>query len=273
MRSRAGLDYRLFIYTPASPAPPHGYPVIYVLDGNAWFEPMASAMRLQASSAKLSGISPAVIVAIAYPGDVPFNVRRFYDFIPDVPLVEKVPPGMTPPKIGGGEQFLTFLREEVEPAIAQRRKIDSTRRTLFGHSLGCSFTLHVLFTHTEEFDTYVCGSPSLYFNDAYILTEADKFMARLQKQSVHANLLLYVAEYDQKVPPTLAPEMAKKIGEQLAQARVVTGGRELANQLASYGKQGLQTSFMEIQGENHISEVPVIINRMLPVVLKPQGDD
>jgi predicted alpha/beta superfamily hydrolase len=180
---------------------------------------------------------------------------------------------VTPPKIGGGEQFLTFLREEVEPAIAHKLKIDPARRTLFGHSLGCSFTLHVLFTHTEEFDNYVCGSPSLYFNNAYILTEADKFMARLAQHSVHANLHLYVAEYDQKIPPSMNPEIAKKIGEQLTQARIVTGGRELANRLAPHSKEGLQTTFMELQGENHISEVPVIINRMLPVVLKPQGDD
>lgn len=274
LRSKAGLDYRIFIFKPQSPPPAAGYPLLYVLDGNAWFEPLASAMRLQARNVKFSGISPAVVVGIAYPGDVPFNtLRRFYDFVPDVPLKEQVPPGVDPPKLGGAEPFLKFIREEVEPAITARVKIDPTQRTLFGHSLGCSFTLHVLFTQPQAFRHYVCSSPSLGFNGAYILESAERFEQRLAKEKVDATLLLAAAEYDETMPPGLDPKIAAQFADQLKRARVVTGARELAEKLAPLSKAGLQSSFMLIPGENHISMVPVLINRMLPIVLRPQDGD
>jgi predicted alpha/beta superfamily hydrolase len=267
LRSKAGLDYRIFVYVPATPPPPEGYPVIYVLDGNAWFEPMASAVRLQAN--KLVGISPAVVVGIAYPGDAPFNqLRRFYDFIPDMPLIEKVPPGYTPPKIGGADQFLNFISAELEPEIEGRVKIDRNRRTLFGHSLGCSMAFHVLFTSPKSFSDYVCASPTLGFNGGYILKSEKAFEQKLPGLKLDTRLVFAVAEYDEKVPPSVDPAMAKAIAANIAQARIVTGGRELYQRLAPLSAYGLKTTFIEIPGENHISEVPVLINRFLPIILK-----
>lgn len=274
MRSKAGQDYRIFVYMPVGDAPASGWPVVYVLDGNAWFEPLANAIRLQGRMPQFTGIMQAVIVGVAYPGDTPFNARRrFYDFVPDVPLREEVPPGVEPPKMGGATQFLGFLREEVEPWIERRVKIDERRRTLFGHSLGCSFALHVLFTQPQAFRDYVCGSPSLGFNGGYVLDSAERFIAAQKEREIDAHLLLYAAEYDEKMPPSLDPAIAEKLAPQLQRARVVSGARELYQKLQPLQKSGLQTRFMEIQGENHISVVPVLINRMLPIVLAPQLKD
>lgn len=272
MRSSEGLDYRIFIYQPATPPPPGGFPVIYVLDGNAWFTPLAHSLRLMSS--KFSGISPAVVVGIGYPGDAPFNqLRRFYDFIPDMPLIEKVAPGYTPPKIGGADKFLKFIQTELEPAIESRVKIDRSRRTLFGHSLGCSMTLHTLFTQPSAFQSYVCGSPSLHFNGDYILKEGDAFIKSAAKSKLDTTLIFYVAEYDQKVPPNMPPEFAKRMAEQLEQAQIVTGGRQLNERLQGLKGAGLKTTFFEFEGENHLSEVPVLINRMLPIILRPVGNE
>jgi predicted alpha/beta superfamily hydrolase len=274
MRSKAGQDYRIFVYMPVGDAPPTGWPVVYVLDGNAWFEPLANAIRLQGRQPQFTGITQAVIVGVAYPGDKPFNAyRRFYDFVPDVPLREEVPPGVEPPKMGGATQFLGFLREELEPWIKRRVKIDEQRRTLFGHSLGCSFALHVLFTQPQAFRDYVCGSPSLGFNGGYVLDSAERFIAAQREREIDAHLLLYVAEYDEKMPPSLDPSVAEKLAPQLQRARIVSGARELNHKLQPLQKSGLQTRFMETQGENHISVVPVLINRMLPIVLAPQLKD
>ncbi|MDT9598488.1 alpha/beta hydrolase [Sphingosinicella rhizophila] len=268
MRSKAGLDYRIFVYVPATPPPPSGFPIIYVVDGNAWFTPMAHMMRLMAN--KLSGISPAIVVGIGYPSDVPFNqLRRFYDFIPDMPLLEKVPPGYTPPKIGGGDQFLRFIREELEPDIERRFSVDKAKRTLFGHSLGCSFAFHVLFSDSGAFQNYVCASPSLHFNGDYILKESERFIKAAASKPVAATLLYAVAEYDEKLPPSIPPELAERMAAELKRASVVTSGRALNVRLQKVP--GLKTTFLEIMGENHLSEVPVLINRMLPLVLAPDG--
>lgn len=274
MRSKAGQEYRIFVYNPIGEAPTAGWPVVYVLDGNAWFEPLANAVRLQGRQPQFTGITQAVIVGVAYPGDTPFNtLRRFYDFVPDVPLREEVPPGVTPPKLGGAEEFLGFLRDEVEPWLQRRVKIDTQRRTLFGHSLGCSFALHVLFTQPQAFHDYVCGSPSLGFNGGYVLESAKRFIAAADKRELDAHLLLYVSEYDEKMPPSLDPAVAKKLAPQLERARIVSGARELYHELQPLEKAGLKTTFMEIPGENHISVVPVLINRMLPLVLSPKPRD
>lgn len=274
MRSKEGQEYRIFVYTPVGTAPAAGWPVVYVLDGNAWFEPLANAIRLQGRQPQFTGITQAVIVGVAYPGDTPFNSqRRFYDFVPDIPLREEVPAGVEPPKMGGAGQFLGFLREELEPWLARQFKIDAERRTLFGHSLGCSFALHVLFTQPQAFHDYVCGSPSLGFNGGYILESAERFIADKNKGKLDAHLLLYAAEYDEKMPPSLDPAIAEKLAPQLKRARIVSGARELYRKLQPLQQAGLQTTFMEIQGENHISVVPVLINRMLPLVLSPQPKD
>lgn len=274
MRSKQGQDYRIFVYTPTTPAPASGWPVIYVLDGNAWFEPLANAVRLQGRMPQFTGFTEAIIVGVAYPGDTPFNtLRRFYDFVPDIPLREEVPPGVQPPKMGGAEQFLGFLRAELEPWVKRRARIDERRRTLFGHSLGCSFALHVLFTQPRAFNDYVCGSPSLGFNGGYILDSAERFIAAKDKRELDTRLLLYAAEYDEKMPPSLDPAIAEKLAPQLQRARIVSGARDLFSKLQPLEKAGLKTTFIEIQGENHLSEVPVLINRMLPIVLssKPRG--
>lgn len=271
MRSKEGQEYRIFLYVPVGDAPAAGWPVVYVLDGNAWFEPLASAVRLQGRAPQFTEFTQAVIVGIAYPGDTPFNTqRRFYDFVPDVPLRGEMPPGVEPVKIGGAKQFLGFLQQQLEPVIRQRVGIDTERRTLFGHSLGCSFALHVLFTQPRAFRDYVCGSPSLGFNGAYILESAERFIAGKDRHGSNARLLLYVAEYDEKMPPSIDPVVAEKLAPQLRRARIVSGARELYWKLQPLEKSGLKTTFIEVKGENHISVVPVVINRMLPIVLGAQ---
>lgn len=274
LSSVEGQDYRIFIYAPSTPPPPAGFPIIYVVDGNAWFTPIVHSIRLLSAQPQLSGVSPAIVVGIGYPGDAPFNqLRRFYDYIPDIPLVEQVAPGYEPPRIGGADRFLTFIREELEPLIEQRFRVDRQRRTLFGHSLGCSFTLHVLFTRPGAFPSYVCASASLHFNGGYILEEAERFI-RNASESRHAASLIYaVAEYDEKVPESVPAAMAAPLAAELQRARVVTSGRRLAERLEAIEHLGLETRFFEFEGENHITEVPVLINRMLPIVLRPTRQD
>ncbi|MFM1654870.1 alpha/beta hydrolase-fold protein [Brevibacillus sp. B_LB10_24] len=62
MRAKnTGREYRIFVSVPDTPAPPEGYPILYVLDGNASFGSLTEAMRLQARGPH--GIEQAVIVA------------------------------------------------------------------------------------------------------------------------------------------------------------------------------------------------------------------
>lgn len=62
-----GHDYLIQIYKPPVAPPQHGYPVLYILDGNATFPSAVNiAQSIGAGSTKL-GLDPLMIVAVGYP--------------------------------------------------------------------------------------------------------------------------------------------------------------------------------------------------------------
>ena len=62
-----GKTYRITIAKPYAFPPKGGYPVVYVLDGGAYFGTFAGAARLR--SALGAELAPAVIVGISYPSE------------------------------------------------------------------------------------------------------------------------------------------------------------------------------------------------------------
>ncbi len=88
MKSAEGREYRIMVSLPEGDVPwTGGYPVIYLLDGNAYFPAFHAAKRAQG---RLRG---AVLVAIGYPSDTPLDfVRRAYDLSPPAPADRNDPP-------------------------------------------------------------------------------------------------------------------------------------------------------------------------------------
>ena len=101
--ARTGHGYRIFMAVPALAPPPEGYPVLYVLDGNAAFPVAAFLARSAASRQEVTGHSPPLVVGIGYPGQQDFDVparRRDYTV------------GPRPPAYGGGRGFVDVLAKE-----------------------------------------------------------------------------------------------------------------------------------------------------------------
>lgn len=70
--------YRVWTAIPNKAAPPSGYPVLYMLDGNAVMDRLPEALLKQ-----LADHSPPVIVAIGYQTNLPFDLNgRAYDYTP-----------------------------------------------------------------------------------------------------------------------------------------------------------------------------------------------
>ena len=66
MQNEQGASYRILISKPEGEVPySGGYPVIYVLDGNAYFASLHEAKRAQEQ------FRQAIIVGIGYPGEAP----------------------------------------------------------------------------------------------------------------------------------------------------------------------------------------------------------
>jgi len=79
----ADQPHRIFVYGPDKPAPPEGWPVLYVTDGNACFATAVDALKVQASYPNGTDVAEGVIVAIGYPTDEPYDpLRRSWDLSP-----------------------------------------------------------------------------------------------------------------------------------------------------------------------------------------------
>ena len=75
---------------------------------------------------------------------------------------------------GGADQFAELIAQRVKPAVAALAKIDPQRQTLWGHSFGGLFALHVLFTRTRDFQAYAVANPSVWWGEGVLLGEQQK---------------------------------------------------------------------------------------------------
>lgn len=240
IRSRCGERYRLLIAIPALPPPPAGFPLICMVDGNALFAGAVGAARLQAGRPDVTGVTPAILVGIGYPGTASFDIeRRARDLLPDD---------------GGADRFLDFIAEDVLPLVATLAPVDAGRLALIGHSFGGLFALHALFTRPEMFDTLVAGSPSIWWNDRAILASEAAFRSRHLPHGGR-RLLITVGGDEQLIGPDTTPERA----ERLRAARMVQNAQEMAERLAC--------SFALFPNENHISVVPAMLGRAIAFIL------
>lgn len=250
VKSASGKEYRIFTATPTEQAPPKGWPVVYVLDGNAWFTLVSQQSRLMARRPDKGGVVPAVIVGIGYPGDRPFHTeRRTWDFTPAAPARAPVPaPGGRPwSATGGADEFLQFMQSQLKPLIETEFKIDRQRQVLFGHSLGGLFVLHALFTKPDSFQYYVAASPSVWWNDRYILEEARTFATRVQATGTDRSLLIAFGAEE-------LPEM-------------VADPKTLHQQLQPLTARGLRLQMKEVAEEEHVSVAIVAFNRLMRFAL------
>lgn len=167
--------YRIEISIPRAPAPADGYPVLYMLDGNA-----AMATLKDEDLAALSRSNPPVLVAIGY--DVPTRndvVSRAFDYtLPTYQNGQRVPAqDGRGREEGGADIFLDYITSTIKPLVQLRAKVNLGREYLWGHSYGGLFTLHTLFMQPNAFARYIVGDPSAWWNDGMLVKEWQAFAA------------------------------------------------------------------------------------------------
>ncbi|MEJ2804092.1 alpha/beta hydrolase-fold protein [Comamonadaceae bacterium PP-2] len=161
-------QYQLFTAVPRRAAPAGGFPVLYMLDGNSLFD------RLTAEHLALA--ADLVIVGVGYPSISGFDIEgRTRDYTPPLPK------GSTEPrrdKAGGAPQFQRLLagplRAVAEQDMLRGVALDSTRRSLWGHSYGGLFALYTLLTQPRDFSRYLAISPSSTWGDSLLAGLADR---------------------------------------------------------------------------------------------------
>ena len=146
------------------------YPVLVLLDAENSFAHTSAAVHLLSANGRI----PAMIVVGID------NTDRTRDMTPSRPASSF---GSAPwtRSAGGADKFLSFIADELLPAI-DRNYRTRPYRVLIGHSLGGLFAVYALLNRPEVFKGYIVTSPSLWWDDQALLKAAQPFFA------AHGNL-------------------------------------------------------------------------------------
>jgi len=273
-----GREHRLFISVPAGDAPPEGFPVFYIFDGNGCFATVAEIMRGRAPA---DGLRPAVVVAIGYATDdlMTAMVLRMKDLsTPATPewlaTLPFVIPGLTADLTGGLDDFIRVVVEEIRPAVARLAPTNPSDQTVMGHSLGGLAVLRMLFTRPGMFRTFVASSPSIWWSDHAILASEQAFREKVEAGEASPRLLIDVGGREQ-TPDAGALRHFGTMAEAQASADycgMVENARALGLRLkALNGSDGYVVETVIFDDEGHVSVLPAAISRGLQFALGGDG--
>ncbi|MGM9986167.1 MAG: alpha/beta hydrolase [Bacillaceae bacterium] len=231
-------SYQIHVYVPNQSAPEGGFPVLYILDGNAYFTMLQQITALQSRRPEKTGIEPMILVGVGYEGEGFFNPYRVYDFTPPASTVHlpKKPNGEPWSEHGGANSFLRFIEEQLKPTVERLYSIHPEKQTLFGHSLGGLFVLYTLFNRSDMFNLYFACSPSIWWNEQSILRDEENIA------NIKTSKRLFIA------------------AEKGEKAFMYEDAFSLYNRISSRYT-SLETAFFSPDGENHMSIVPAVFSK------------
>jgi len=274
--SAKGRPHRILVSVPNAPAPEEGYPVIYVLDGDGWFGPAVEVVRMR----EYEKLAPAIVVGVGYPSQAFFDAEgRSYDF---------TLPGSTDPdfdgiKLGGADEFLAFLTGTLKPWVRSHYNVDPNLQILFGHSLGGTFVLHALFKAQDSFNVYLAASPDLPFANKSILKEEPTFEANPARSTPRLFVTVgslesraspalmddyrrYYTRHPEAIPGETVDQAIKELFADTGRYDKADDTRQMTERLA---KSGVKATFVEFDGEEHMSAAISALNRGIPFALRP----
>jgi predicted alpha/beta superfamily hydrolase len=141
------------------------YPVLFLLDGEYFFQPVTAAVQFLSECDYLQSqpMAPQLIVV----GVV--NVDRDRDFTPTRRTEDR---SLRFPTSGQADRFLDFLERELIPLVDDRYRTHPYR-ILSGWSLGGLFTVHTVLSRPGLFSAYLAVSPSLWWDEQVVVKRAD----------------------------------------------------------------------------------------------------
>lgn len=156
--------YKVWTAVPNKAPSDSGYPVLYMLDGNAVMDRLSDTL-LQ----NMSAHTPPVLVVIGYQTTLPFEpVARTYDYTPASDTAEE----RYGRKGGGSALFRQLMEKTIAPRAEANIRIDPTKRALWGHSFGGLFVLDS-YLSSSFFNIFYAASPSLGRDNFALLKKID----------------------------------------------------------------------------------------------------
>jgi len=163
-------DRYIWVHVPDKAAVASNYPVIYVLDGQIFFDEVNNILsRLNKETGK-DITNEMIVVGIGNIG------QRYRDYSPTAitssPWVDKYSASIT----GGGEKFISFMEKELFPHVQSKYNALSIR-ILIGHSMGGLEVMNILLRHSGMFNCYAAIDPSMWWDDQKLLNESKTILA------------------------------------------------------------------------------------------------
>jgi predicted alpha/beta superfamily hydrolase len=180
----------LWLSTPEGEPPAQGWPLLIVLEGEAYFTAAAEAARRLARRAQKTRVGPMMVLGVALaPGADP-DGRTVAPRGPDRPR-----------RLGAGGL-----------PLANPHGADPARAALMGHSMSGQFVLEAR-ARSAPFARFVAVSPSIWWNPAVIETQPP------QRRS---DLFLAVGA-EEEAPGLPGPHLARRMVSNLRDLATTTG--------------------------------------------------
>ncbi len=202
------------------------YPLVILLDGNAYFEPVLAEFELGTLT---QGYPSCVIVGVGYKDFATLDSLRGRDYTFPVAA-----PKDSFAISGGGERFKQFVDAELIPQLSKEFRIDKNNVTLAGHSLGGYFVLYHFFESTKQkkfsVKNYIAASPSLTYYDFYL----NDRLKELSQQSSTIPVKLYTSMGTLEYDPVPAPNQFLIFKNGLDSLSTRTGTRIKADEYSNF---------------------------------------
>lgn len=153
-------SYELHVQLPLNYSSGKKYLVVYMTDSPYTFPITTGAARVPVNLKRMDDV---MFVGISWEKGKEPALSRQRDYTPTPHS-----PGYKDP---AGEAFrhLEFIRTDVIPYIEKRYNTDAANRTYVGNSFGGLFGLYILLRAPTTFKNYIIGSPSIWWDNKYIL--------------------------------------------------------------------------------------------------------
>ncbi|HEZ1337959.1 TPA: alpha/beta hydrolase [Neisseria meningitidis] len=146
--------------------PSEGYPVLFVLDGEAFFPALFNIMQSLMPNPVTRSNAPCLIVGIGYTtGSVRDLTQRAADYTP--PLGDNATADEQR-QFGQADHFAEFIDSELTAFLESKYRLDKNETAVFGHSFGALFGLYSLLSH-RRFRRHWLVSPSIWWHNRRIL--------------------------------------------------------------------------------------------------------
>ena len=148
------------------------FPVLYMPDGgvNEDFPHIANTI---AKLVKEKSIPPIILVGIE-------NTERGRDL---TGASEVNGDAKYCPLTDGANNFRNFITEELFPEVTKRYRV-TNKRGIIGESLAGLFVMETFVQKPESFDFYIAMDPSLWWNNHYLVRNANNLLENLPNKEI-----------------------------------------------------------------------------------------